>query len=155
MHAKLKQGAIAGNRATRFGCCRLCGAPLATTFVNLGMSPLCESFLPRQRDRQDGAIFSSPRAGLRGVLSGAASGVCTAGAHLQRVRIFFVIFHVMGRACTPLLRDGRTTRFGLGPTSQVFEIASNDGYLLQHFLPLGVPVVGIEPAANVAEAARA
>ena len=45
-------------------------------------------------------------------------------------------------------------RFGLGPKSQVFEIASNDGYLLQHFLPLGVPVIGIEPAANVAEAAR-
>lgn len=47
-----------------------------------------------------------------------------------------------------------TDRLGLGQKSQVFEIASNDGYLLQHFLPLGVPVTGIEPAANVAEAAR-
>ena len=47
-----------------------------------------------------------------------------------------------------------TQRLALGPKSQVFEIASNDGYLLQHFLPLGVPVIGIEPAANVAEAAR-
>jgi len=37
---------------------------------------------------------------------------------------------------------------------QVFEIASNDGYLLQHFLPLGISVTGIEPAANVADAAR-
>ena len=46
------------------------------------------------------------------------------------------------------------TRLGLGAKSQVFEIASNDGYLLQHFLPLGIPVTGIEPAANVAEAAR-
>ena len=45
-------------------------------------------------------------------------------------------------------------RFNLGPSSQVYEIASNDGYLLQHFLPLDVPVTGIEPAANVAEAAR-
>jgi SAM-dependent methyltransferase len=45
-------------------------------------------------------------------------------------------------------------RFGLGSKSQVFEIASNDGYLLQHFLPFGVPVIGIEPAANVAETAR-
>src|SRR5204863_2924024 len=45
-------------------------------------------------------------------------------------------------------------RFGLGPNSEVFEIASNDGYLLQHFLPFGVPVIGIEPAANVADAAR-
>jgi SAM-dependent methyltransferase len=46
------------------------------------------------------------------------------------------------------------SRFGLGRTSEVFEIASNDGYLLQHFIPLGIPVTGIEPAANVAEAAR-
>src|SRR5205085_5807357 len=37
---------------------------------------------------------------------------------------------------------------------RVYEIASNDGYLLQHFLALGVPVTGIEPAANVAEVAR-
>jgi SAM-dependent methyltransferase len=42
----------------------------------------------------------------------------------------------------------------LGPHSLAVELASNDGYLLQHFLPLGVPVLGIEPAANVAEAAR-
>jgi hypothetical protein len=44
-------------------------------------------------------------------------------------------------------------RLDLGATSQVFEIASNDGYLLQHFLPLDVPVTGIEPAANVAAVA--
>jgi SAM-dependent methyltransferase len=47
-----------------------------------------------------------------------------------------------------------TARLRLGPNSRVYEIASNDGYLLQHFLPLGVPVTGIEPAANVAEVAR-
>lgn len=45
-------------------------------------------------------------------------------------------------------------RLGLGADSRVYEIASNDGYLLQHFLPLGVPVMGIEPAVNVAEVAR-
>jgi hypothetical protein len=45
-------------------------------------------------------------------------------------------------------------RLQLGPQSLAVELASNDGYLLQHFLPLGVPILGIEPAANVAEAAR-
>jgi SAM-dependent methyltransferase len=49
--------------------------------------------------------------------------------------------------------EAMTRRFGLGPDSQVMEIASNDGYLLQHFVRLGVPCLGIEPAANVAQAA--
>ncbi len=44
-------------------------------------------------------------------------------------------------------------RFRLGPASKVMEIASNDGYLLQHFVARGVPVLGIEPAANVAKVA--
>jgi 2-polyprenyl-3-methyl-5-hydroxy-6-metoxy-1,4-benzoquinol methylase len=44
-------------------------------------------------------------------------------------------------------------RFGLGPQSKVMEIASNDGYLLQHFNRAGIPCLGIEPAANVAKAA--
>jgi SAM-dependent methyltransferase len=46
-------------------------------------------------------------------------------------------------------------RLGLTPSSQVVEIASNDGYLLQHFLPAGIPCLGVEPAANVAETAIA
>src|SRR6516165_10537854 len=48
-----------------------------------------------------------------------------------------------------------TERLGLTPTSLVTEVASNDGYLLQHFQAAGIPVLGVEPAANVAEAARA
>lgn len=48
-----------------------------------------------------------------------------------------------------------TRRFGLGPDSQVVEIASNDGYLLQYFLQRGVPVLGVEPTANTAEVAKA
>ena len=49
--------------------------------------------------------------------------------------------------------DKVAERFGLGSDSTVMEIASNDGYLLQHFVARGVPVLGIEPAANVAKVA--
>lgn len=51
--------------------------------------------------------------------------------------------------------SGMTGRLGLGRNSMVMEIASNDGYLLQHFVKSGVPCLGIEPAANVAAAAVA
>ena len=46
-----------------------------------------------------------------------------------------------------------TERLGLGSSSQVVELASNDGYLLQYFVERGIPVLGVEPAANVAETA--
>jgi SAM-dependent methyltransferase len=51
--------------------------------------------------------------------------------------------------------DDVTARFGLGERSKVVEIACNDGYLLKWFLPKRVPVLGVEPAVNVAESARA
>ena len=51
--------------------------------------------------------------------------------------------------------DAMIARLRLTPDSLVTEVASNDGYLLQHFQAAGVPVLGVEPAANVAEAARA
>ncbi len=50
--------------------------------------------------------------------------------------------------------DMAAERFDLGPKSRVVEIASNDGYLLQYFVEMGIPVLGVEPAANVAKAAE-
>ena len=135
------------------GRCRLCQAPLKTTFVDLGMSPLCESFLMPDQINQMEPYFPLH------VL------VCSECFLVQlqeyvKPEDIFTEYAYFSSYSTSWVEHARkycvaiAARFGLGAKSQVFEIASNDGYLLQHFLPLGVPVTGIEPAANVAEAAR-
>ena len=132
--------------------CRLCEAPLATTFVDLGMSPLCESFLTVEQLDQMEPYFP-----LR-VLVCERCYLVQLQAYVRPESIFTEYAYFSSYATSwveharrycLMIRD----RLGLGSNSQVFEIASNDGYLLQHFLPLDIPVMGIEPARNVAAAA--
>src|SRR6202790_822994 len=138
---------------SRHGRCRLCNGALEKTFVNLGMSPLCESFLTA--DQLDEMEPFYPLHAL----------VCD-GCFLVQLKEYvkpehiFTEYAYFSSYSTSWVEHARQycetvkTRFGLGSQSTVFEIASNDGYLLQHFLPLGIPVTGIEPAANVATVAR-
>jgi hypothetical protein len=117
------------------------------------MSPLCESFLTAEQLDQ-----MEPYYPLHTLVCG--------GCFLVQLREYvqpehiFTEYAYFSSYSTSWVEHARRycemvkARFGLGSKSQVFEIASNDGYLLQHFLPLGIPVMGVEPAANVAEAAR-
>jgi SAM-dependent methyltransferase len=143
----------AAQRAGRF-CCRFCAAPLTTTFVDLGMSPLCQTHIaPDQLEEMEPFYplhayvcdrcflvqlqeFVSPQ-GIFGEYAYFSSYSTSWVEHARR----YVTMAI--------------DRFNLGGSSIVMEIASNDGYLLQHFVAAGVPVLGIEPAANVAEAAVA
>ncbi len=133
--------------------CRLCNASLATTFVNLGMSPLCESFLAASEINQMEPYYP---------LHVLVCGECFLVQLQEYVKPehIFTEYAYFSSYSTSWVEHARqycnmiANRFGLGPNSQVYEIASNDGYLLQHFLPFGIPVTGIEPAANVAEVAR-
>jgi len=133
--------------------CRLCHAPLEHTFVDLGMSPLCESYLTI--DQLDTMESYYP-------LHVLVCGECFLVQLKEYVKPqnIFVEYAYFSSYSTSWVEHARkychmiTDRFNLGPKSDVIEIASNDGYLLQHFLPLNVPVTGIEPAANVAEVAR-
>jgi hypothetical protein len=133
--------------------CRLCGARLTETFVDLGMSPLCESFLTA--DQLDGMEPYFP-------LKVLVCGRCFLVQLQEYVKPedIFGEYAYFSSYSTSWVEHARrychmiAERLGLGPDSHVVEIASNDGYLLQHFLPLKIPVVGIEPAANVAEEAR-
>ena len=134
--------------------CRLCGSPLAHTFVDLGMSPLCESFLAAgELDRME------PFFPLRVMVCQDCFLVqlreYVAPEHIFTEYAYFSSFSTSWVAHAKTYCDAMQARFGLGRNSLVVELASNDGYLLQHFLPKGIPVLGIEPAANVAEAARA
>jgi SAM-dependent methyltransferase len=135
------------------GRCRLCNKSLSTSFIDLGMSPLCESFLTA--DQIDAMEPYYPLHAL----------VCD-GCFLVQLPEYvkpehiFTEYAYFSSYSTSWVDHARRycemikARLGLGARSWVYEIASNDGYLLQHFLPLGVPVTGIEPAVNVAEVAR-
>ena len=132
--------------------CRFCAAPLERTFADLGMSPLANSYLsPEQGNGME------PFYPLRAL-------VCER-CLLVQLEEFETPEHIFGDYAyfssysTSWLEHSRryvehmVDRFGLGEDSHVVELASNDGYLLQFFHERQIPVLGIEPAANVAKVA--
>ncbi len=132
--------------------CRFCATPLERVFVDLGMSPLCETFLkPEELNRME------PFYPLKVWVCEACFLVqlqeYVSPAEIFTEYAYFSSFSTSWLEHAKAYTDMATARFGLGPASQVVEIASNDGYLLQYFVEKGVPVLGVEPAANVAKAA--
>jgi len=134
--------------------CRFCATPLTRTFSDLGMSPLSNAFVkPEAFDRME--RFYPLHA-----------YVCEA-CYLVQLEQFaspqeiFDDYAYFSSYSQSWLRHCEAytgqmiKRFGLGSQHQVVEIASNDGYLLKYFKAAGVPVLGIEPADNVAKVAQA
>ena len=134
--------------------CRLCGAPLTRTFVDLGMSPLCESYVPE--DKLDEAeVFYPLHVRLCGACLLVQLPAYVSGEHIFSDYAYFSSYSDSWVAHASRYAEAMIGRLSLTPDSLVTEVASNDGYLLQHFQAAGIPVLGVEPAANVAEAARA
>jgi SAM-dependent methyltransferase len=134
--------------------CRLCGAELTHTFVDLGMSPLCESYVPA--DRLDEAeVFYPLHVRLCGECLLVQLPAYVPGEDIFSDYAYFSSYSDSWVAHAKRYAEDVTAQLGLTSGSLVTEVASNDGYLLQHFHAAGIPVLGIEPAANVAEAARA
>jgi SAM-dependent methyltransferase len=134
--------------------CRFCAAPLTRTFVDLGVTPLANSYLPSLD-----AAASEKAYPLHARVCGACRLVQVDDV-VPPGEIFHDYAYFSSYSASWVAHAGRYAamarqRFGLTEKSQVVEIASNDGYLLKHFVEAGIPVLGIEPAANVAEAAVA
>lgn len=134
--------------------CRFCGKPLRRTFVDLGMSPLCETYIEPDRLHRMEPFFP-----LHVYLCDACFLV-QLPTHVAAEEIFGGDYAYFSSYSDSWLRHARdyvdmiTLRLGLNGDSLVVEVACNDGYLLQYFVPKGIPTLGIEPARNVAAAAR-
>lgn len=132
--------------------CRFCGASLQHTFVDLGMSPLCETY-PSAADLNRAEVYYPLHARVCGQCF-----LVQLGEYENPERIFSDYPYFSSYSDSWLRHsedycDKMMARLGLGGQSFVVEVASNDGYLLQYFLRRDVPVLGIEPAANVAQVA--
>lgn len=132
--------------------CRFCGTALNHTFVDLGMSPLCESYLRREQLNQMEPFYP---------LHVYVCGECflvqleayVSAEHIFREYAYFSSYSDSWVEHARAYTEKMVERFSLGARDHVVELASNDGYLLQHFVSKGIPVLGVEPAANVAEVA--
>ncbi|CAN5682130.1 class I SAM-dependent methyltransferase [soil metagenome] len=133
--------------------CRFCAAPLELTVVDLGMSPPCESIVPPERLNAMERFYPlHVRACTRCWLVQlpelvSAEEIFTEYAYFSGNSTSWVEH---ARLYVELMRR----RLSLGRDDLVVELASNDGYLLQHFAGTGISVLGIDPAANVARAAE-
>lgn len=133
--------------------CRLCGQPLTETFVDLGMSPLCESYLPAdQLDLPETFYPLHVRVCSACLLVQLPTYV--PGEAIFSEYAYFSSYSDSWVAHARRYAEAMVERLRLDTGSLVTEVASNDGYLLQHFVAAGVPVLGVEPAANIAEVAR-
>lgn len=129
--------------------CRFCDGPLTITFVDLGMSPLSNDYLPA-----DALHAMEPFYPLHAYVCDACFLVqIEAFATPERIFNDYAYFSSYSESWLNHAHQFATDaseRYGLGPSSLVIEVASNDGYLLQYFKNAGIPTLGIEPAKNVA-----
>ena len=133
--------------------CRFCDRPLTHTFINLGMSPLCESYVSA-----DNLNKMEPFYPLHVYVCG--------GCFLVQLEQYVSSEEIFGEYAyfssyadswvehARLYTEMMIERLGLNGQSRVIELASNDGYLLQHFVARGIEVLGVEPARNIAKVAE-
>ena len=134
--------------------CRFCKTPLVHTFVDLGRQPLANSYLtPQQLAAGTEQAYPLHARVCHKCFLVQVDDVVPADAIFDEAYAYFSSYSTSWVEHARRYAQAMTERLGLGPESLVIEIASNDGYLLQHFATMDVPVLGIEPTANTAQAA--
>jgi 2-polyprenyl-3-methyl-5-hydroxy-6-metoxy-1,4-benzoquinol methylase len=134
------------------GSCRLCGAELQHVFADLGMSPLSNSF-PTKAELGKMEPFYPLTAFVCDRCFLVQLGEFASPEELFGDYAYFSSYSTTWLEHARSYVDMIVKRLELGPSSNVIEVASNDGYLLQYFVARGIPVLGVEPAANVARTA--
>jgi SAM-dependent methyltransferase len=133
--------------------CRFCKAPLRHTFVDLGMSPLCECYLTAdQLNRMEPFYPLHVKVCESCFLVQLEEYVSP--EHIFTEYAYFSSYSDSWLRHASNYVDMISKRLNLGAQSLAVELASNDGYLLQYFVDKGIPVLGVEPAVNVAKVAE-
>jgi SAM-dependent methyltransferase len=147
--------AVNATNAAQQATCQGCGAALELTLVDLGVQPLANSYVPSARAADPEPMFPLHARVCERCLLVQVDNVVPPEAIFSESYAYFSSFSDSWLAHCRLYAEGMRERFGLNADSLVVEIASNDGYMLQYFVAAGVPVLGIEPAGGVADAAEA
>jgi len=132
--------------------CRFCSAPLSHVMCDLGLSPLANSYVKFENVR-DGEKFYPLKVWVCDQCLLSQLEEFESPDAIFSDYLYFSSFSTSWVEHARRYCEMMTARFGFNPSSQIIEIASNDGYLLQHFKAKGIPVLGVEPAANVAKVA--
>jgi len=134
--------------------CRNCGAPLTRTLIDLGLSPLANSYVSMDAAADRDRFYPLHARVCDECLLVQVEDVVPAEEIFSNEYAYFSSYSETWLTHSKAYANMARKRFNLGRETLVIEIASNDGYLLQYFVAMGIPVLGIEPTANTAAVAE-
>ncbi|MBS1644360.1 MAG: methyltransferase domain-containing protein [Bacteroidetes bacterium] len=133
--------------------CRFCQADVTVEFIDLVNSPASNSFLSKEQLNEPETYYPLKVYVCSECYLVQIDEYKKSDAIFNNSYAYFSSYSTSWLAHSKNYVEKMVARFGLNSQSQVVEIASNDGYLLQYFLPYSIPVLGIEPTRNTAEVA--